>query len=118
MREITRLTRTETTQRLRKREISPLELIDAAEARIAEIEPRVNALPTLCFDRARDHAKRLMAVRSPAEGEEPGGGGGAGLVGRTAGLDQGPDRCGGGAHDVRLADLSRSCPGEVASVGG
>ena len=29
-------------------------------ARIAEVEPAVNALPTLCVDRARDHAKRIL----------------------------------------------------------
>ncbi len=50
---------------LRTGEVSPLDLIDALEARIAEVEPTVNALPTLCLDRARDHAKRLM--RRPAE---------------------------------------------------
>lgn len=40
--------------------MSPLELIDAAAARIAETEPRLNAMPTLCLDRARSHARRLM----------------------------------------------------------
>src|SRR5450755_4633067 len=66
------MTATEAVARLRKREVSPLELIDAAEARIAEVEPHVNALPTLCFDRARDHARRLMATRYPLEANEPG----------------------------------------------
>jgi amidase len=59
--DLIRLTATEAVARLRKRDISPLELLDAAEARIAEVEPAVNALPTLCFDRAREHARRLMA---------------------------------------------------------
>jgi amidase len=45
---------------LKKREITPLDLIDASARRIAEVEPAVNALPTLCLDRARDHAKRIM----------------------------------------------------------
>src|SRR6185312_14278328 len=58
---LTRLTATEAVARLKRREISPLELIDAAAARIAQVEPAVNALPTLCLDRAREHAKRLMA---------------------------------------------------------
>lgn len=40
--------------------VSPLDLIDALEQRIAEIEPATNALPTLCLERARDHARRLM----------------------------------------------------------
>jgi amidase len=58
--ELIRLTATEAVARLKRREISPLDLIEAAAARIACVEPAVNALPTLCLDRARDHAKRLM----------------------------------------------------------
>ncbi len=45
---------------LLKREITPLDLLDTLEARIREVEPAVNALPTLCFDRARDKATALM----------------------------------------------------------
>jgi len=45
---------------LRRREISPLDLIDAAAGRIAETEAALNALPTLCLDRARSRAKQLM----------------------------------------------------------
>ena len=41
-------------------EVSPLELLDVLEARIAEVDGQVNALPTLCFDRARASAKELM----------------------------------------------------------
>ena len=65
-----RMTATEAVARLRAGEVSPLEMIDAAEARIAEVEPAVNALPTLCLDRARDHAKALMnRQRREAAGE-------------------------------------------------
>ncbi|MDR3535535.1 MAG: hypothetical protein P4L71_03455 [Acetobacteraceae bacterium] len=53
-----RLTATEAVARLRRREISPLELVEAAAARIAAVGPAVNAMPTLCLDRARDHARR------------------------------------------------------------
>jgi amidase len=64
------LTASEAVARLKRRDISPLELIDAAAARIAAVEPSVNALPTLCLDRARDHAKRLMEGKGrEAEGE-------------------------------------------------
>ncbi len=70
--DLIRMTATEAVARLRKGEISPLELIDASEARIAAVEPAVNALPTLCFERARDHAKRLMKTRYPLEANEPG----------------------------------------------
>ena len=59
MNDLIRLTATEAVARLRRGEISPLELIDAAADRIAAVDPAVNALPTLCLDRARDAAKRL-----------------------------------------------------------
>ena len=55
-----RLTAREASAALARGDISPLELVEAAAARIAEVEPAVNALPTLCLDRARDHARRLM----------------------------------------------------------
>lgn len=45
---------------LKRGEISPIELLDAVERRIAEVDPKVNALPTRCFERAREHARRLM----------------------------------------------------------
>ncbi len=61
--DLIRLTATEAVARLKRGEVSPLELVEAAAARIAEVEPAVNALPTLCLDRARDHARRLMAGR-------------------------------------------------------
>jgi amidase len=41
-------------------EVTPLDLLDVLEQRIAEVDGKVNALPTLCFDRARDRAKILM----------------------------------------------------------
>jgi amidase len=41
-------------------EVTPLDLLDVLEARIAEVDGAVNALPTLCFDRARSQARDLM----------------------------------------------------------
>jgi amidase len=41
-------------------EVTPLDLLDVLEQRIVEVDGKVNALPTLCFDRARDRAKALM----------------------------------------------------------
>jgi len=46
--------------KLRSGDVSPLELLDALEQRIGEVDGAVNALPTLCFDRARNHARALM----------------------------------------------------------
>jgi amidase len=48
--------------RLQRQEVTPHDLLDALEARIATVDGPVNALPTLCFDRARAHADRLMRV--------------------------------------------------------
>jgi len=45
---------------LDREEITPLDALDALEERVSSVDPIVNALPTLCFDRARDHAKELM----------------------------------------------------------
>lgn len=47
-------------QQLLSKDISPLDLLDAIETRIAEVEPAVNALPTLCMERARETAKTVM----------------------------------------------------------
>lgn len=55
-----RLTARDAVDLLRRREITPLELIDAAERRVDALEPALNALPTRCFDRARAHARRIM----------------------------------------------------------
>jgi amidase len=48
---------------LERGEVSPLEVIDAT------VEPLVNAIPTLCPERARDHARRLMAAPAPTTAE-------------------------------------------------
>ena len=49
-------------------EVTPLDLLDVLEARIAEVDGKVNALPTLCFDRARAHAEALMKKPLRARG--------------------------------------------------
>jgi amidase len=46
--------------KLKSGEVTPLDLLDVLEKRIAEVDGKVNALPTLCFDRARAHARALM----------------------------------------------------------
>src|SRR5579883_2526306 len=53
-------------ERLRRGEVTPHDLLDALEARIGAVDAKVNALPTLCFDRAHAHADALMR-RPPAE---------------------------------------------------
>jgi amidase len=46
--------------KLKAGEVTPLDLLDVLEKRIAEIDDKVNALPILCFERARKHARALM----------------------------------------------------------
>ena len=53
-------------ERLRRGEVTPHDLLDALEARISTVDAKVNALPTLCFDRAHANADALMK-RPPAE---------------------------------------------------
>lgn len=44
---------------LARGEITPFEVLTSIEGRVAEINPQVNALPTLCFARAREAAHGL-----------------------------------------------------------
>jgi len=66
MPELIKTSAREAVRLLKAREISPLELIDAALARIAEVEPKVNALPTLVPERARAQAEAIMADTTTA----------------------------------------------------
>lgn len=55
------LTAVEAAAALSRRDVRPVELVEAAARRIEAVEPQVNALPTLCLDRAVDHARQLDA---------------------------------------------------------
>jgi len=57
---------------LHRGEVTPHDLLDALEERVAAVDGPINALPTLCFDRARAHADRLM--RLPVSERGPLGG--------------------------------------------
>lgn len=74
MTDLWRLTATEAVAKLRRREVSPLEMVDAASSRIEAVEPKINALPIRFLDEAREKAKRF-----PRESL-----GGSRLVSRTA----------------------------------
>src|SRR4051812_11646399 len=67
MTELWRLSATDMVRRLRQRELSPREAIDALMARIEAGDGPVNALPTRCPDRARAAAKKL-----PVSSDDPG----------------------------------------------
>src|ERR1700744_1129877 len=64
--ELVRETANAIVSKLKKGDVTPLDLLDVLEKRIGEVDGAVNALPTLCFERPRDHAKALMD-RNPAE---------------------------------------------------
>ena len=66
--ELIRKTACEVVALLRAGEVSPLDLLDALEQRIAAVDGAVGALPTLCFDRARTHAEALLARPVEARG--------------------------------------------------
>jgi amidase len=60
MHELLTKTAGDVVQLLQLGQVSPLDCLDAVEARVAEVNPGVNALVTLCFDRARKRAGGLM----------------------------------------------------------
>ncbi len=57
--ELVALSAREAVRRLKAGELRPVDLVEAALARLAAVEPYVNAVPTVCADRAFDAAKRL-----------------------------------------------------------
>lgn len=65
---------------LKRGDITPRDCIDAALARIARVEPAINAIPTLCEDRARAAADAL---------ESSAGNGNSNAAGWLAGLPLG-----------------------------
>ncbi|MFL5258142.1 MAG: amidase [Hyphomicrobiales bacterium] len=67
MHELIAKTACEIVALLSEREITPLDCFEALERRIAEVDPKINALPTLCFERARERAK-AAAERAPLNG--------------------------------------------------
>ena len=53
--------------RLRAGDVTPDEALDAALARIAATDSALNAIPTLCEERARDAIRRLDRGSAAAE---------------------------------------------------
>src|SRR5690606_25524436 len=62
--ELIRLTARAAVDLLKRREVTPTDLIDAAVARIEAVDGQVNALPIRCYERARERALRLMGDSS------------------------------------------------------
>ena len=66
MTELIRMTALDIVAGLKAGTITPLDCLDALERRIGAVNGSLNALPTLCFERARNHARKLME-RPPAQ---------------------------------------------------
>jgi amidase len=60
--ELIKATATQVVAQLRRGAVTPLDCLDVLEERISAVNPAVNALVTLCFDRARKHAQSLMQL--------------------------------------------------------
>jgi len=60
MQELWKMTATQAVDLLQRREVSPLEMIDVAVARIDATNSKINAIVTPCYDRAREHAQRIL----------------------------------------------------------
>src|SRR5215210_869663 len=65
--ELLALSAVELRRRIGSKEVSPVELLDACIARIERINPAVNAVTAVCYDRARSEAK--AAERAVTKGE-------------------------------------------------
>jgi len=66
--EFVSMTATEAVGLLKSGEATPLDFVDAAIARIEEVEPVINALPTRFFEEARKAAKAFPSQEHPAAG--------------------------------------------------
>ena len=55
--EFIKMTATQAVARLRSKEVSPLELVEASIERIETVDAKINALPIHCFEQARVQAK-------------------------------------------------------------
>ena len=65
MADLWKMTATDAAVLLRRNEVSPLELLEACIARIEATDGGLNAIPTRCFERARNHARRLALGAAP-----------------------------------------------------
>ncbi|MEL6520295.1 MAG: amidase, partial [Pseudomonadota bacterium] len=71
MTELWQLTATEMVARLKAREVLPTEAVEAAFARIEQVEPQIHALPTLCRERALAAANRIEAGLGEDRRDDP-----------------------------------------------
>lgn len=63
-----RLSAIDLVSKLKRGTISIYDALDSLQNRIAQVDPAINSLPTLCFDRARRHADKLDSLPIDARG--------------------------------------------------
>src|ERR1700693_4704871 len=66
--ELTNLDATEQAELVRRKEVTPLELVDAAITRIERVNPQLNAVITPLFDKARAQAASGNIPNGPFRG--------------------------------------------------
>ncbi len=66
--DLTRLDATAQAELVRKGEVTPLELVDAAIARIEKVNPKLNAIITPLFEKARTQARSSALPSGPFHG--------------------------------------------------
>jgi len=59
MNELIKMSATEIRNKLLNKEVKPSELVEISIERIKEVDPTINAMPTICYDRAMAHAKKI-----------------------------------------------------------
>ena len=64
MTDLIQMTATAIVEGLRSGDITPLDCLDALERRVAGVDGKVNALPTICFDRARTQLALVRSMQS------------------------------------------------------
>lgn len=64
MHELIKKSATEVVELLKRKEVSPQELIAISEQRINDVDPQINAMPTLCIDNAMKKAEQLVPPSS------------------------------------------------------
>lgn len=68
MNELLALSAIEMVSRLRNGSTTIAEALDCLRTRIANVDQTINALPTVCFDRAYEHAQRLQKLPADKRG--------------------------------------------------
>ena len=62
MHELIKNSATEIRNKLINKEVKPTELVEISLDRIKEVDPVINAMPTICPERAMEHARKIEST--------------------------------------------------------